>query len=126
MRLKSYFAGTVESAMCLARQEMGEDAMLVNSRRSQPEARHLGAYEVVFAASQDPVQEAAATRSAATPPSKMLEAPPSAAPTLATEMADMRRQLLKISAWVSRSPGRAGSRPPVVSNPAVDDLDHAL
>jgi len=59
MRLKSYFAGTVESAMCLARQEMGEEAMLVNSRRSQPEARHLGAYEVVFAASQDPALEAA-------------------------------------------------------------------
>ena len=43
--------------MCLARQEMGEEAMLVNSRRSQPEARHLGAYEVVFAASQDPALE---------------------------------------------------------------------
>ncbi len=49
MRLKSYFAGTVESAICLARQEMGEDAMLVNSRKALPEARHLGLYEVVFA-----------------------------------------------------------------------------
>ena len=60
MRLKSYFAGTVESAICLARQEMGGDAMLVNSRRTLPEARHLGAYEVVFAAAQDPVHQAAA------------------------------------------------------------------
>jgi flagellar biosynthesis GTPase FlhF len=49
MRLKSYFAGTVESAMYLARQEMGEDALLVNSRKAPPEARHLGEYEVVFA-----------------------------------------------------------------------------
>ena len=48
MRLKSYFSGTVEAAMALARREMGDDAMLVHSRPSQPEARHLGAYEVVF------------------------------------------------------------------------------
>ena len=60
MRLKSYFAGTVESAMCLARQEMGEDAMLVNSRKAPPEARHLGAYEVVFAAAPDSRIETAA------------------------------------------------------------------
>jgi flagellar biosynthesis protein FlhF len=48
MRLKSYFSGTVEAAMALARKEMGDDAMLIHSRPAQPEARHLGAYEVVF------------------------------------------------------------------------------
>src|SRR5205823_4556493 len=118
MRLKSYFAGTVESAMCLARQEMGEDAMLVNSRRSQPEARHLGAYEVVFAASQDPVQEAAAARStAAARPTKADEASTAAPPALAGEMAEMRKQLAKISAWVSRSSVRGAGRPPVACNP---------
>ena len=127
MRLKSYFAGTVESAMCLARQEMGEEAMLVNSRRSQPETRHLGAYEVVFAASQEPALEAAAARAAAAArPTRVDEAPVSAAPTLTQDMAEMRRQLAKISAWVSRSSLRGGRRPPLASNPAVDDLDHAL
>src|SRR5258707_11379022 len=100
MRLKSYFAGTVESAMCLARQEMGEEAMLVNSRRSQPEARHLGAYEVVFAASQDPALEAAAARTAAAArPARVEEAPapasPTLAPTLAQDMAEMKQQLAK-------------------------------
>ena len=35
--------------MAAARQEMGPDAMLVNSRKAPPEARHLGEYEVVFA-----------------------------------------------------------------------------
>ena len=62
MRLKSYFAGTVESAICLARQELGEEAMLVSSRKALPEARHLGIYEVVFAAAQEPAVEAAAAR----------------------------------------------------------------
>jgi flagellar biosynthesis protein FlhF len=50
MRLKSYFSATVEEAMALARQELGPEAMLVNSRTAPPEARHLGDYEVVFAA----------------------------------------------------------------------------
>ena len=35
--------------MAPARQELGPDAMLVNSRKAPPEARHLGEYEVVFA-----------------------------------------------------------------------------
>lgn len=48
LRLKSYFSGTVEAAMALARKEMGDQAMLVHSRPAQPEVRHLGAYEVVF------------------------------------------------------------------------------
>jgi flagellar biosynthesis protein FlhF len=48
MKIKSYFADTVEDAMALARKELGPDAMLVNSRKSSPEAHHLGMYEVVF------------------------------------------------------------------------------
>jgi flagellar biosynthesis protein FlhF len=50
MQLKSYFAGTVEAAIGLARRELGEDALLVHSRPATPETRYLGAYEVVFAA----------------------------------------------------------------------------
>lgn len=49
MKLKSYFAGTVEAAMALAAKELGDDTMLVYSRESAPEARYLGRYEVVFA-----------------------------------------------------------------------------
>ena len=48
MKLKSYFSGTVEAAVQLAHKELGEDALVVNARRSTPETRHLGAYEVVF------------------------------------------------------------------------------
>jgi flagellar biosynthesis protein FlhF len=47
MRLKSFFADSVEEAIRLARQELGPDAMLVNSKRTVIEARHLGVYEVV-------------------------------------------------------------------------------
>src|SRR5271167_3837394 len=48
MKLKSYFSGTVEAAMDLARQELGDEALLVNARPATPETRYLGAYEVVF------------------------------------------------------------------------------
>jgi flagellar biosynthesis protein FlhF len=48
MKIKSYFAGSVEQAIQEARQELGTDAMLITSRRSSPETRSLGAYEVVF------------------------------------------------------------------------------
>src|SRR5438477_7491949 len=49
MRMKSYFAPTVEAALDQARREMGPEALLVNSRKAPPEARAAGEYEVVFA-----------------------------------------------------------------------------
>src|SRR5258705_4426691 len=49
MRLKSYFAGSVEAAIERARKELGGETLLVHSRRSSVETRHLGTYEVVFA-----------------------------------------------------------------------------
>ena len=120
MRLKSYFAGTVESAICLARQEMGEDAMLVNSRKALPEARHLGLYEVVFASAQEPAREAAAPRAEPAPPRKPDEAQSPAAQTMADEMAEMRRQLARISGLVARSLVRGGRAMPASRNPSAD------
>jgi flagellar biosynthesis protein FlhF len=49
MKIKSYFSRTPEAALALARQEMGPEAVLVDSRKAPPETRHLGEYEVVFA-----------------------------------------------------------------------------
>ena len=49
MRLKTYFASSVESAMQLALEQLGPEAMIVNSRKTSAENRHLGEYEVVFA-----------------------------------------------------------------------------
>jgi len=48
LRVKSYFAPSFQAAMEQARVEMGQDALLLNSREALPEARHLGAVEVVF------------------------------------------------------------------------------
>ena len=48
MTIKSFFADTVAAAMREARKELGEEAMLLKSRRAPDESRHLGAYEVVF------------------------------------------------------------------------------
>lgn len=49
MRIKSYFAPSVQNAIGLARQEFGDEVTLVTSHLAAPEARHLGEYEVVFA-----------------------------------------------------------------------------
>src|ERR1700735_4356077 len=49
MRIKSFYASTVEGAVALARRDLGSEAMLVQSRKSPIESRHLGEYEVVCA-----------------------------------------------------------------------------
>jgi flagellar biosynthesis protein FlhF len=48
IHVKSYFAANIPDAIEVARSELGADALLLNSRRAPPEARHLGAVEVVF------------------------------------------------------------------------------
>jgi flagellar biosynthesis protein FlhF len=68
MRIKSYFAGTVEAALDLARRELGEDAVLLNSRVAPAEARHLGHYEVVFGVENTALEEAAAGKTSAANP----------------------------------------------------------
>ena len=65
MKLKSFFANSIEEAIRLARHELGPDAMLVNSKRTGVEARHLGFYEVVVCA-EKPGNRAARTRGRAT------------------------------------------------------------
>ena len=47
-KIKSYYARTVEGALAQAREEMGPEAVLVHSRKTPLESRHLGPYEVVF------------------------------------------------------------------------------
>lgn len=52
--VKSFFAESIQAAMERARVELGTDALLINSREAPPEARHLGAYEVVFGVCSEP------------------------------------------------------------------------
>jgi flagellar biosynthesis protein FlhF len=79
MRIKSYFCASIEEAIGKARSELGEDAMLLESRKALAEARHLGEYEVVFAV--DAVPQTAAGAAA------------SGSPGLAGEVAGLKKQL---------------------------------
>ena len=108
MKIKSYFARTVEGAMATARQELGSDAMLVNSRKTSLETRHMGEYEVVFA-TVAPGAEAAVAAAAMAPPveSNSLSAQPSSAQPfgerLATEVADLKKELESMRRAITRS-----------------------
>jgi flagellar biosynthesis protein FlhF len=85
MRIKSYFSHTVEDALAVARQEMGADAMLVNTRRALPETGHEGEYEVVLATDAPEVAETsspAAATPAARPPDR-----------LSLEVSELKREL---------------------------------
>src|ERR1035441_801976 len=91
MKIKSYYSRTVEDAMAAARQEMGPDAMLVNSRKAPPEVRHLGEYEVVFANVAGAVAPAEA---ALRLPGERSEAPHAPAnDRLSTEVAELKKEL---------------------------------
>ena len=98
MKIKSYFAPTVEDAMAMARQELGPEAMLVNSRRAPPEARGHGEYEVVFADLEADRQERAATVGGAQPPSQG----PSG-DRLSTEVAELKREMEGMRRTLMRS-----------------------
>lgn len=92
MRIKSYYAHAVEDAMSMARQELGSDAMLINTRKAPPEARHLGDYELVFATDLPPAEG-----SGAHPEDHASGAPmptgPQPGERLAHEVADLKKEL---------------------------------
>jgi len=98
MRLKSYFSGTVEAAMDLARRELGEDALLVNARLSTPETRPLGAFEVVFGLPEGAREMAAPPPQALSPDTGF----PAGAPQdrLAREVAEVKRQIERIDKFL--------------------------
>jgi flagellar biosynthesis protein FlhF len=80
MRIKSYFTNTVESAVSLARVELGSEALLISVRRTGPDTKEFGAYEVVFGlAATEPTPQPQTSESTATPDkSKTLRSVPAA------------------------------------------------
>ena len=48
MRIKSYFAKSVDLAMAQAREELGPEAMLLNTRKAPADQIEGGGYEVIF------------------------------------------------------------------------------
>src|SRR5947209_86429 len=85
MRIKSYFAGSVEAALIEAQRELGADAVLIQSKKSPDTARHLGEYEVVFGLATE------SDRLASQPSAERRASAPSQG--LSGEMAELRRQI---------------------------------
>ena len=116
MRIKSFYASTVEGAVALARRDLGSEAMLVQSRKTPIEARHLGEYEVVCAIMPE------------TEPAKPVQAAPEDHVPhdgrLSCELAELRKQLDVMGKTITRS---AWSGPRwTSSNPALCDLHARL
>jgi flagellar biosynthesis protein FlhF len=98
MRIKSYFAQTVEGAVDAAREELGPEAMLVDSRRAPPESRHLGEYEVVFGlhAPSAEAEDGGAGEAAAPSESRVVE-------RITTEVAELKKELEAMRWALTRS-----------------------
>jgi flagellar biosynthesis protein FlhF len=104
MRLMSYFAATVEAAVSQAGRELGDEALLVSSRKASPEARHLGEYEVVFAAPERlPAAETAARPAEAPAPERW--------DRVAREVSDLRRQIERTATTLTRAAALAVGGP---------------
>jgi flagellar biosynthesis protein FlhF len=95
LHVKSYFAASIADAMDAARVELGPEALLLNSREAPPEARHLGAFEVVFGlrSTPAPLAEAAPT-------------PVNQADELHRFMGEIRDLVTKVRSDQERDPGR--------------------
>jgi flagellar biosynthesis GTPase FlhF len=116
MRIKSYFACTVEDAVDAARQELGADAMLVHSRRTPPESSRLGQYEVVFGLHAPPAE---------TEPGPSGAPAPMAWPAgerLSTEVAERKKKLEGMRRALTRSSYDASLRPVALAPDLADAL----
>ena len=89
MILKSFFGETVESALRLARQELGSEAMFIQSNKTTSEYQSQGDYEAVFAVPDpEPPAVAAGTSSLSAPPE-----PVNRSGSLADEVAQLHKQM---------------------------------
>ncbi|HEX8985398.1 MAG TPA: hypothetical protein VF767_08205 [Bryobacteraceae bacterium] len=102
MKLKSYFATDMNTALGLARRELGSEAMLVETRPAAPESWHLGQCEVVMAVSPEPDAAPAPVERRTDPDSK-----------LSAGMAELQRKLERVASAMARaSLTRAGEMEP--------------
>jgi len=116
VRIKSYFADSVQEAIEKARVELGPDAMLMNTKKTDFELRALGSVEVVFGvpgqvASKSRLQ----TNSSKNVPNQLfpaLAAPADGAAAVsgevAHELAELRRQIETVKRSMNRQQ-RTGS-----------------
>lgn len=111
MKLKSFFANSIEEAIRQARQELGPDAMLVNSKRSGVEAQHLGMYEVVVCGEPAETGARNAPGHADGTERRKDGSPRAASPSvdrLSLDVAEIKQQMEKLALTLGRSArGRA-------------------
>jgi flagellar biosynthesis protein FlhF len=110
---KTFFADTIEGAMLFARKELGDDALLLESRAARQEERHRGAYALEF--------ESAASTSVAGPPTGGTPAiKAGAASADGLELSSLRDEIANISQMVVRLATRTSSlhRSPEISSAA--------
>lgn len=120
MRIKSYFAATVEEAMDKARRDLGSEALLMNSKKTESELRALGAYEVVFAVPPEAarvieMQPAKALPKAAPQPGILGLPSGNASHDLVRELAELRKQIETVKRSVDRRPSAPVNGPVALS-----------
>lgn len=114
MRIKSYFAASVQEAIESARTELGPEAMLLHSKKTEWELRSLGAYEVVFGVTADAggyagtaagVETTAAPATLAEQPEELVRSS-----EVVKELADLRKEIETVRRSVVRQAvSRSGS-----------------
>lgn len=109
-RIKTYYAATMQSAMSQARAELGEDAIILSSRRTPEEKRRFGDHEVVVGTRPDvPVAKAESDKVLKEPllpvpnVAKQEEVPPVGLTSLFGNVAEMRQQLRAIQEMLQQS-----------------------
>ena len=126
MRIKSYFSRTVADAIATARQELGPEALLVNSRKAPLETRHLGEYEVVFAAEVAGGEERAPEAPAQAPGGRMA----ADLAELKKELEGMRRALARSAfapaPWMGASANMADAYAVLAAAEVAPELAHDL
>ena len=93
MRLKSYFVHTMEEALQVAKVELGDDAMLVDSKRLETPPGGRSRLEVIFAAPVAPP-----------PPPKVAPLPPPATAGSIAELQRFRGELTSLLDALNRKP----------------------
>lgn len=127
MKIKSYFAKTVDEAISKARVELGSDALLLNTRKIADTGTGASGYEVVMGVApaagvtrSAPAFAVAADRPKAvmpreTPvpqpePARRMEAKPEARPEVAADMDKLRAQMDELQSLLVRSAKNAWTR----------------
>ncbi|MGD1090864.1 MAG: hypothetical protein ABSB35_02600 [Bryobacteraceae bacterium] len=108
MRIKSFFAKSVDEAMTQARAQLGADAMLLNTRKTPPQDGQPGGYEVVFGTidEEPPAAPALAAKPNQAPVAKELPPPlPAAKPQdqMADDLQRLQAQMEEIRGLILRS-----------------------